>query len=209
MAKVTHTATGKKPTTIRTSPDTDLVSLSSERPQDATPEHSEGTQETPTSHGEGVKKGLLIRQPLDSAIKAQIADRLRENPLQNYSELATELDVSDDVVGRIAKKLESGEDALANKRVHSFRRQIGKSLPMSERVRVYAEIVKGEADAKGAFSQLSALKRVEELEGIVTRKEQREVADNSVPVLPPMFVLKDADVDIGVAIKIRSNKRQR
>lgn len=177
------------------------ATVSSERL--ATPERGEGQSEQPLTHSEPIKKGLLIRQPLDAAIKAQIADRLRENPLLNYSELALELDVSDDVVGRIAKKLANGEDELAAKRVHSFRRQIGKSLPMSERVRVYAEIVKGEADSKGAFSQLSALKRVEELEGIVTRKEQREVTDNSVPVLPPMFVLKDADVDIGIAVKVR------
>lgn len=192
---------------LRTSSDTTPELISSERPQDATPEHSEGNINTPEQNGEPLKKGWLIRQPLEAAVKAQIAERLQQNPLQNYSELATELGVSDDVVGRIAKKLANGEDELATKRVQSFRRQIGKSLPMSERVRVYAEIVKGEADSKGAFSQLSALKRVEELEGIVTKKEQRESTDNAVPNLPAMFVLPaGTDMDIGIAVKVRGRK---
>lgn len=185
--------------------------MSSEQLPAATPEHSEGHQITQsvsmTQPGETVSKGWQGGPPIEAAIKAQIAERLRQDPLINYSELALELGVSDDVVGRIARKIVDGDTDLGDKRVKSYQRQIAKALPVSERVMIYADVARGKGDPKASFSKLGALKRLEELEGIVTRKEQREVADNSAPNLPAMFVMPaNTDVDIGVAIKVRAKK---
>lgn len=192
---------------IRTSPVPAPELISSERPQAATPEPSEGQIETPvpiTALTAATGEKRQIRQPVDSAIREIVADMLREQPLASHSDIAAQVGVSRDFVTALAKKLNSGGDELADKRIRSYQRQIGKALPIAERVRVYAEIVKGEAEPKGAFSQLSALKRVEELEGIVTAKERRESADNSVPQLPAMFSLpSDGNADIGIAIRVR------
>lgn len=177
------------------------MALSSERPQAATPEPSEGTEISRSVKAIPPR----YRTPIEALVRQQIADRLQQDPLVNYTELALEVGVSDDVVGRIAKKLH-GVDDLATRRLKSFQTQLGKALPVKERVRKYAEVVRGEVDAKGAFSVLSALKRVEELEGIVTAKERRETADNQAPKLPAMFVLpENAQIDVG--IRVRTGKK--
>lgn len=196
----------KRPRVNRTSSDTPPELLSSEQLPAATPEHSEGSIETlipsSTDTSSQGRKASWDAPPIPIDLKRQIAERVKQDPLISYSELAAELNVSDDVVGRIARKVAAGDDDLGDKRIRSFQRQIGKELPVRERVMIYADVARGVGDPKSSFSKIAALKRLEELEGVVTAKERKEVADNAGIALP-MFVLKDADVDIGVAIKVR------
>lgn len=151
-----------------------------------------------------LQKGCAPRQPIPSDIKAQIVERLSAAPLTNYSELAVELGVSHDVVGRIARRLAGKPEDQADRQATRLVRQIGKRLSVTDRAMVYETLVRGTCNPKAGFVQKAALQRIEELEGIVTAKEKREVSDTG-PVQPQIgFVLPgDTNVDIGVAIRVR------
>jgi hypothetical protein len=72
-------------------------------------------------------------------------------------------------------------------------------LPPDERVKLYAAIARGEIDAKRAFSSLKSLQRVEELEGIVTKKEQKEAESKEAPQANgPVFVIQGATINVGL-----------
>lgn len=153
-----------------------------------------------------VRTGL--RPPIDAAVRQIIAERLQEDPLASHQDIAEQIGVSHDFVTSIAKKLK-GEDGLGERRQKSLQRQIGKTLTVKQRAMVIADVALGKANAKASFSQLAAVKLANELDNVVTAKERREVADNSAPVLPPMFVLKDCTVDIGGLDKPRLKKGSR
>jgi uncharacterized protein (UPF0261 family) len=147
------------------------------------------------------------KPPVSPEIRKAIIDRLQSDPSVSHVEIAAEAGVSHDFVDTLAKRLNGQTVDESDKRAKQLARQIGKRLSVADRAMIYEKIARGDANAKSAFSQAAVLKRIEELEGIVTAKEKREVTENTQPTLPPMFVLpSDTNVDIGVAIKVRARK---
>lgn len=192
----------------RTSSDKPACYTSSEQLPAATPEHSEGNQDVVNALVLAKVNRITDQPRIDAAVKQAIADRMRDDPLASYSDIGEQLGVSKDFVAKIAAKINSGDNDLADRRLRAFQRQIGKELPMRDRVMIYGTIARGEANPKAAFSQAAVLKRIEELEGIVTAKEKRESADNQqMPKLPAMFVLP-GDTTIDVGIRIRTGKQR-
>jgi hypothetical protein len=89
------------------------------------------------------------------------------------------------VVQRLDRKTRAEIDA-AQKALQEYRRRLPKALPIAERVAIYARIAR-KAD-RNPFAAQRALQRIEELEGIVTKREQRGAEEPQAPP-GPMFVL--------------------
>lgn len=106
------------------------------------------------------------------------------------------------------RHLRSGTQDTATKALRYYGKRLSKELPLKERVKAYAELARGNIDAKRAFSALKALQRIEELEGIVTKKEQKEAESREAPVAPgPVFVIQGAQINIGADINPQGTKR--
>lgn len=95
--------------------------------------------------------------------------------------------------------IDSGSLALVRQK--SYERRLGKRLPVSDRVKIYASVARGEAAGAKASDQLRALERIEALEGIVTAREQRESESNQVHV-GPLFVLPAAASPVVDAVRV-------
>lgn len=200
----------KRPRVIRTSQEQDPLLISSESPQGSTPEHSEGNINTPLSDQNAANTTVAIERletrfakpALSAAERERLSEILSSPDRPSYRDIAEQLGTSVSVIHRTAVQMR-GDDDLGARRQRSLQRQLGKVLTVQQRAMVVAQVALGTASPKAAFSQIAAVKLANELDNVVTAKEQRESTDNAIPILPPMFVLKDADVDIGVAIKVR------
>lgn len=106
------------------------------------------------------------------------------------------------------RHLRSREQGTAAKHMRFYEKRLSKEMPLTKRVRMYAQLASGEIDAKRAYSALKALQRIEELEGIVTKKEQKEAESRDAPVAPgPVFVIQGAQISVGADMNPQGIKR--
>ncbi len=116
-------------------------------------------------------------------MKRQAAlELLRQKPPPAINHVAKTVGIT----WQAAKRLSDELATAAEKTLETYGREFATALPPSERVRLYAAIARGEV--KAAYSQLKALQRMEELEGIVTARESKE-EQQQVQQPPALFQL--------------------
>lgn len=136
----------------------------------------------------------LLRNPnpgvssLTDEQRDHIKSLLRESEPLSYYQIAKLTGAKYAAVKHLADQLAIDTGTLANHRLRTYERRLGKRLPVKERVEVYAAVARGQVEGSRAADRLRALERIEALEGIVTAREQRESESNQVHV-GPLFVL--------------------
>ena len=159
---------------------TDKVLRSSRALDIKRPTTSVQPSETPT-HTPGVSS-------LTPEQKAAVIALLEARPRPSLLEISRRTGAKYNAVKHLAVQAAIETGALASVRLRSYERRLGKRLPVSERVGIYASVARGDVEGSRAADRLRALERIEALEGIVTAREQRESESNQVNV-GPLFVL--------------------
>lgn len=129
--------------------------------------------------------------------RERLIERLKSPDKPTVRQLAEEFGTSFAVINRLSHQIAVQDGTIADRRIQTYVRRLGRELPVKERVRLLAELAR--TPNRGGETQLRAIMRADELEGIVTAKERREGADNSGAV-QPMFVLPPGS-KIAVAVQ--------
>lgn len=122
---------------------------------------------------------------LSQESKLLVRSLIEQNPEATDAEVAEQSGVSRTSVQRIRERIDTARDESTEQ----YGRRLAKRLPMSKRVRLWAELAEGGVDPKIAFSQKAALQRVEELIGHVTEKEKRQSDANKQGPVGPLIIL--------------------
>lgn len=176
----------RKPEPNRSTPFSQSLTVSKASLRQATPQST--TQEQTAPKRKAFESGLTLDQ------RDRITELLSQpNPL-NDTEIARQIGCTYKAVKNLKLRIADVSDRVQT----IYQRRFIKELPPSERVKLYGQLARGNIDAKRAFSSLKALQRVEELEGIVTKKEQKEADSHSAPLVNgPVFVIQGASIQVG------------
>ena len=192
-------AKGKIPASFgpeKTPPD----AIKERAPLSATPQSARKARSTGIVTGDAKTKARKERKHFVSSLtveQRQQATQLLQDPKPlNDAEIARQVGCSYKAIKSLKERLITTGDVAARV-ITVYERRFVRELPPKERVKLYAAIARGEIDAKRAFSSLKSLQRVEELEGIVTKKEQKEHEPLIAPQAPgPVFVIQGASVSV-------------
>jgi hypothetical protein len=165
--------------------------------------HHTGLARTNTgTNAEATAKTFGRVSNLTAAQREQALALIASSPDITTADIAKQVGCNYDAVRYLRDKMSNhgvSESDFATRVLKEYSRRLVKSLPISRRVKVYTEIAKGDIDAKRAFSALKALQRIEELEGIVTKKEQKEAESKEAPQANgPVFVIQGATINVGL-----------
>lgn len=155
-----------------------------------------GTEDRPAKKRRNPFRSTLTDEQRENARKLIKAD-----PEATNGQIAKAIGCPTAAIAWMRERYEvqhSEGETIADRALREYGSRLHRRLPFKTRVRLYSDIARGKIDAKRAFSALKSLQRVEELEGIVTRREQKEAEGREAPKAPSaVFVIQGAQISVG------------
>jgi transposase len=131
--------------------------------------------------------------------KVQIT-HLLANPGLSHQQIATAVGVSTKTVQRVAKEIKP-DVAEVDAKLTEYQTLLRKRLPIKDRVELYDKIAR-KADSN-PFAAMRALERADELDGIITAKDQAREQESAPQ--QAMFVLPgDAKIQLNIGCQLLS-----
>jgi hypothetical protein len=132
--------------------------------------------------------------------KVQIT-HLLGNPALTHEDIARTVSCSTKTVQRIAKEIKPDVDEALSK-LEEYQTLLNKHLPIENRVELYTTIA-NKADSN-PFAAMRALERVDDLDGILTSKDEARRPSQESGETRPMFILPPG-THISVNVKTPDN----
>jgi transcriptional antiterminator len=128
--------------------------------------------------------------------KVQIT-HLLGNPALTHEDIARTVGCSTKTVQRVAREIKPDvEEAIA--KLEEYQTLLNKHLPIKNRVEIYTQIAK-KADSN-PYAAMKALERADELDGILTAKDEIKRPSQESAEHRPMFILPPGTA-ISVSVK--------
>jgi hypothetical protein len=122
--------------------------------------------------------------------REEITEALTSPDRPSLSEIARRNGASFHAVQRLAVKIAEQESPRGDTVIGRYQRRLAKRLPVRVRTDILADVATGRIGPAAGRVQLDAIKRADELDGVVTA-EKRQESESNVRV-GPLFVLPAA-----------------
>jgi|WetSurMetagenome_2_1015567.scaffolds.fasta_scaffold1045624_1 hypothetical protein len=134
--------------------------------------------------------------------KVQIT-HLLGNPALTHDDIARTVGCSTKTVQRVAKEIKPDVDEALSK-LEKYQTLLNKHLPIENRVELITKIAK-KADSN-PFAAMRALERADDLDGIITARDESRRPSQESGETRPMFILPPG-TQISVSVKTIENEK--
>jgi hypothetical protein len=106
----------------------------------------------------------------------------------NHTEIAKTIGCSTKTVQRFAKSIKPAMKDIADS-LSEYQRLLRERLPIKKRVEIYSEIA--QKVKSNPFAAMRALERIDDLDGVLTAKDETRRPSQDVGEMRPMFILPE------------------